>query len=778
VRRISGGTTGGPFDTTEPPAGDASPLIRAVSRGRDLRPVQSDAFSRLRILGSRRNLVVCAPTNSGKSMVGYALLLAALQLGRRAVLLEPLRALAQEQAESLRELAESLPDSLFPVQPSIILSTGDYRLEDEVFSAPPPSTGEIIVATPERFDTILRNPENDAWVDSIGTVVVDEAHLLSDLRRGPTLETVVATMLSRPAPPRLALLSATMGAPERLQEWLAPCDLVQSSARTPLRKEVWALETEENADKVLVDEVIRILEEPAYAAIVFVYRRADAEAVAKRLAVKTSERVDFYHSAQSVADRARVRAAFQSGECRCIVSTTALALGVNLPASHVILRDSTFHGEGRLSVSQLLQILGRAGRGDRSGLGAAIVRAKDAWQPDELADALRKETLPSLTSSFERALGRRGKAKDEGTHVREASALGGVIASALSRAGGDGLAEEQVSSFLRHTLSGATLAIRTGEGLRWLIEPSRSLAYRGDDQKYRLTALGTVGVRASLPLDYVAGLGQLVRDLLSLGASGSLLKQWCRLDHLLVMALLSDRAPSFRRFSEDLADRIDGFVESCPSDEKSLLFRNWILGSAAASKADELFGSLGLGIAGSVHSDRSAVRKSGYVAMLAAVVLNERSLGTSRDDLERRWSVTLQEGAEESWRDTSLWLLSGHSQIFDVRCFYHHLKVADATHEQVLAVKSAFRRMRHQSYELMERIKYCSPLGPLLRGVRSIRGTARRPRVGVRTIATLEAAGVRTMKEVGKLDIQQLVALGVQERFAAQIQSYVRRRQK
>ena len=776
MKRLPGGTTGGAFDTSPLGGVAANPLVHAISRGQTLRPVQSDALSRLKILESRRNLVVCAPTNSGKRMVGYALLMSAVQLGRRAVLLEPLRALAQEQAESLRELMGALPESLFPVRPSVILSTGDYRLEDEVFSSPPPSTGEIIVATPERFDTILRNPDNEAWVDSVGTVVVDEAHLLSDLRRGPTLENVVATMLSRPAPSRLGLLSATMGSPERLQEWLAPCDLVQSSARTALRKEVWALEAGEKADEILAAEVDKILDEPSHAAIVFVYRRADAEAAAARLSTRTSQRVEFYHSAQSVAERARVRKAFRCGECRCLVSTTALALGVNLPATHVILRDSTFHGEGRLSVSQLLQILGRAGRGDRPGLGAVIVRAKDAWQPDELAEALRKETLPSLTSSFERALGRTAKARDDGNQAREASALATVIATALSRAGEAGLEEAQVSSFLTHTLCGQTLAARTGEGLRWLTDPSRSLAYRSDDRKYRLTVLGNVGVRTSLPLDYVAGLGQLVRDLLSLAPSGNLLKQCSRLDQLLVLALMSNRTPSFRRFSEDLAARIDGFVESCPADEKSMLFRNWIFGSAAVSKTDELFGSLGLSVPGAGRSDKAAARKSAYVAMLAAVVLNERSLGTSRDDLERRWSVSIQEGAEESWRDTALWLLSGHSQIFELRCFYHHLKDGDATHEQILAVKSVFRRMRHQSYELMERIKHCSPLGPLLRGVRATKGTARRPRVGPRTIATLEAAGLRTMEEVGKLDLKQLVALGVQERFATQIQAYVRRR--
>ena len=83
----------------------------------------------------------------------------------------------------------------------------------------------------------MRNPAHGAWISSIGALVVDEAHLLGDPRRGPTLELLVASMLSRVAPPRIALLSATIGQPELLREWLRPCQFITSKARTPLAKE-------------------------------------------------------------------------------------------------------------------------------------------------------------------------------------------------------------------------------------------------------------------------------------------------------------------------------------------------------------------------------------------------------------------------------------------------------------------------------------------------------------------------------------------------------------
>jgi replicative superfamily II helicase len=178
-----------------------------------------------------------------------------------------------------------------------------------------------------------------------------------------------------------------------------------------------------------VGEVGSLLYDPSSAVIVFVYRRADTEVLAKLLTARTLQNALPYHSGQSSAERARVRAAFQNGVCRCLVSTTALALGVNLPASHVIVRDSTFYGEGRLPVDQLLQILGRAGRGDRAGLGAVIVRSTDAWRPEELAESLKSETLPKLASSFERSLSRLHRGRNLVDVARVDCALAGVIAT-------------------------------------------------------------------------------------------------------------------------------------------------------------------------------------------------------------------------------------------------------------------------------------------------------------------------------------------------------------
>lgn len=778
MRRLEAGTSGAvvspaPWSDLREFGDQWERVLSALLRGRTLRPVQHAALFEARILESRQHLVVCAPTNSGKSLVGALVLVDAVLRHRRAILLEPLRALAQEQADGLQELLAALVPSVLMRAPRVRLSTGDYRLEHESPDALPPAEGEVIVATPERLDAILRNPANARWIETIGAVVIDEAHLLADPRRGPTLEMIGASMLSMPASPRLALLSATIGEPEGLREWLRPCQLVTSSARTALRKEVWQLEGAEDPDAILEAELADVLSDPGAAAIVFVYRREAADALARRLGASLPTGVHAYHSGLSASDRQRIRAQFVEGASRCLVATTALAMGVNLPATHVIVRDTTFFGSGILRTEELLQILGRAGRGDRSGLGVVVVRPSDAWKPDELAGALREEVLRPLQSSFEARL-TRPAGRDADTPKEPGAPL---VAAWLCRAGEDGLEASAIARLLGNTLGARALVGRTDAVLRWLADPSRALAYRNEEGQWHLTVLGYAGVRAMLPLGYTAGLGQLIRDLLSLDPSAVLLQRWSSLDHLYVVSLLSERTPGLRRFSEELAQQIDGWIEARPANETPILFTQWVVGGAETSRADELLGSLGLHDLRPQRSSKGAARRRAYVAMLSAIVLDERARGAALQDLESRWRVTGLSGIEEAWRDTALWHLAGHAAVLDVRTFYHHLRAnCEATAEQVGEAKRVLRRMRRQAHDLLDGLKYCSPLGPLLRGVRNMVRDETGHALGVGTIRKLENAGIRSIGEVARTDLDALVGSGVQRRFAKQIRRYIGRR--
>lgn len=776
MKRIDAGTSGqAEGDPTvlaelDLPA-DWQELIEAHIGLHPLRPVQAKALVEGRMLETRRHMVVCAPTNSGKSLIGTLALVEALKAGRRALLLEPLRSLAQEKADELAELLPLLGTTA-DTTPRLRLSTGDYRLENEVFQAPPPEAGELIVATPERVDAILRNPEHQSWIDSIACVVIDEAHLVGNPRRGPTLELLIATLLAAPQPPRLVLLSATAGEPERLRDWLGPCDLIEEESRTPpLSVEVLELDQEEVVEEVLCAEISDLLTLEDTSALVFVYRRAAAVSLAAAFAVSLEQPVLAYHSGMSAATRGDVRARFLGGSCRCVVTTTALAMGVNLPATHVFVRDTTFFGHGPLGIDEILQAAGRAGRGQRSGHAAILIRPGDSWAALELADALRTRALPPLRSAFE------ALAQHSGDQDRTALASAQVVATCLSRAGEVGATATELRSLLRNTLAGPALEAFVTPALQLLEDPCRLLAYQDDNERHHLTTLGLRGTMAVLPIPYVAGLGQLMRDLLWLDSSDRFLGQWSPLDHLLVMSLLSDRLPRLRRFSEQLAEQVDGWHEGRAQSEKSVLFREWISGSAATSRAEELVGSVGIAETPRPGKPARNARKSAYVAMLGAIVLDERSRGVAIGDLERRWKLSNLDGIDESSRDTALWLLAGQARLCELRCYFHHLvEHCGAESERIRLVKKRLTRMRHQLFDLLEHLKYCSPLGPVMRGVRGMVKAKGTQTVGPGTIRRLEDGGITSLKDLAALDVDALVSLGVQKRFAKQIRAYVRRR--
>src|SRR5438445_12322730 len=86
---------------------------------RDLSPPQAEAIGPA-LLGE--NLVLAIPTASGKSLVAYLAILASVQRGGKALYIVPLRALAAEKYEDLKEF-ESLGVK-------VGISVGDYESAD------------------------------------------------------------------------------------------------------------------------------------------------------------------------------------------------------------------------------------------------------------------------------------------------------------------------------------------------------------------------------------------------------------------------------------------------------------------------------------------------------------------------------------------------------------------------------------------------------------------------------------------------------------------------
>lgn len=741
-------------------------IANIFTRGRSLNSLQVKTLEAGSLL-SRKNMIISAPTNSGKSLIGWLGLLQAINRKKRAILLEPLRALAREKADEIERIAPSLQEIL-GTDFSVRITTGDYRLDNETFLDSAPQ-GELIIATPERIEALLRNPGNLSWLESVGVVCVDEAHLISNRRRGPTLEYLITSLLCLPAPPRIFLLSATMGALDEVKEWLAPCEVVHVTKRYPaLHKGILEIGHQQDANHEVGRWLKQELQSPNSQALVFVYQTRAAEAFAQKLSEDLGTVAGecgtlAYHSQMLSSQRDAVRQSFLKGQSRVIVTTSALAMGINLPATHVVVRDLTYPGAESPSISDLLQMMGRAGRGDQEGHAVVVLRPTDSWGKAELQMALDEELLPEFKSAFVQG--------DFRLSLNDLPQATTIVASLLSKAGEEGYSREGLETFLQRSLGGQPLVNQVIASLRWL--ENHSLAYQNEG-RYFLTVLGEKAARSVLPLPLAASFAQFLSDLLSIDPEDKLLEQWQPTDHLLLLNLLHDRTPSLRRFSAKLADQVQAWCEK-PGKPTPILFREWIAGEKGHSKAIEILDSLGISPPKPGKQGDEWARQRGYQAIFQSLVLFERGMGRSIAELTRQYKVENLEGVEERWRDEMLWLLAGIAKILDIRSFFYHLREeCEASPERIRRVKKLLLRMRHQVYDLQEQLKYCSPLGPLLRQIRSVKG--RQAGVGIQSIRKLEEIGISSPKDILSLGFEGLVEKGIRRDIAKRILEYLRRR--
>ena len=724
--------------------------------------IQKVCLADLKMLQGRRNLIVSSPTNSGKSLIGYLFLINGIKQSKRALLLEPFRALAQEKHEELQEKKKVVSDFLGrPFAP--IITTGDHPLDEDAMTSPPPKDGELIIATPERFDVILRNKEYEDWVASFSVVCVDEAHLISDPRRGGTLDLVLASLLALKTPPRLLLLSATLGNTTSARQWLDPCDLAESLVRwPPLHKEIVSLEEGEDPDEICIKTAKDILKETGTALIAFTYQKSSAVKLATQLHKETGQLAMYYHSNMPLHRKREVHNAFLKGECRLLVSTTALGAGINLPATHLIIRDTTFYPEGKIQASQIVQMMGRAGRGDREGKATVILKPKDDWNPEMLKSALNEETRLSLRSGL---LSSKQFSEDGGRNF-EAGAR--VALSILCRSGKKGLTENEIQSFGSLMLAGKDVGPILFDAILWL---RKALLVHLNDKDGRIvaTSLGIAGAAGSIPPKITSSIGSLLRDLFSVDSDMKLLGQMSCLDVLFLAELVSDRSFIPNRFAEAFAKRLDEW--SLASRDKSILFQTWVRGSAMVSKAEELIGSLGLEEVSQKVRDRS--RSFCYTRFFSAIVLLSRGNGVRWEDIFRQWGLDYDKIAEDEWIRNRSWLLAGIAELFEIKCFYFHLRSeCHASDEQIRHAKRVLQRLRAQCYQILGRLKYCSPLGPLLARIKAA-GTKG---VGSATILKLENAGLTSPDAILGLSLERQKDLKLDPKRMTIIRNYLRRR--
>lgn len=739
------------------------PDLLSVLCPRGLRPIQSLALPA--ILCGQQHLVITAPTNSGKSLCAHTELLRPCLAGQRAVLIEPMRVIANEQAETIQNLIDKLAPVLSS-KPLVRLSTGEFRHTNEFLSDPPPADGEILVVTPERLELLLRNPDNDAFIASIGCVVVDEAHLLIDDRRGPVLESLITGLMllaesQKRFPPRFVLLSATLPDPSRIAHWLGGAEHIRTTERYPsLTTWVEGVTDREAADTVVLTECQRALSAPETSVLIFVYKTSDAEKLARSLSKDLGVSVRFAHSQMPSAAKSAAIEAFSRRENRVLVASSALAMGVNLPCTTVIVRDTHYPGIGPVPVHQLRQMSGRAGRGEIAGTALILVQGLDQRGADGLAKELSNHESPAFPE------------KPSWKQRADIPGLADRVGAILLRQYERGVDLDFLRNWCNRSLRGENFQDHLSSILDWLDwwKLAANSHTEFDDGRWRLTIGGRTAATHGLPFRLAGAVLQLWRDILQVDPTDELLSGWSAFDHLLTLELLSDRAPSLRRDSVELSNGIQDWMERNVARHHSMLWREWFyLGD---SKSEEILGSLGIVDAKQRPLHGDVAQRQIRQAILRTIVLSERMQGSSCEQLTRQWQLSNLVGVEEDWRDHRIWLSHGLAQLADWPALSWHCNhVLNVDEPRKQRIKSTLGHMRAQALACCGSLSTCSPLGALLPGLRMQAGKAN---VGIGTLRKLESAGISNLANLLRMNLDDLVSLGIRRDLAQQIVAFCR----
>lgn len=157
-------------------------------------------------LDQEQSVVVCAPTGSGKTLIGEYAIYRALAQGRRLFYTTPLKALSNQK---FRDFQEKFSTGLY--QGTVGLITGDIVINP---------SASIIVMTTEIFRNMLYETtigEVGTSVENVATVILDECHYISDGKRGTVWEEAI---IYCPPSIQLVALSATIGNAQEFTDWI------------------------------------------------------------------------------------------------------------------------------------------------------------------------------------------------------------------------------------------------------------------------------------------------------------------------------------------------------------------------------------------------------------------------------------------------------------------------------------------------------------------------------------------------------------------------------
>jgi len=186
-----------------------------------LDPFQQHAIA---AIAKDENVLVCAKTGSGKTLVGEYQIYHSLQKGKRVFYTTPIKSLSNQK---FYDLKHQFTDA------SVGIMTGDIKFCPDA---------QIVVMTTEILRNLLYKRGSTTEhlgltaslsMDNVDAIIFDECHYINDKDRGKVWE---ETMILLPSSINMVMLSATLDHPEYLANWLGelkqkPIHLIETHYR-------------------------------------------------------------------------------------------------------------------------------------------------------------------------------------------------------------------------------------------------------------------------------------------------------------------------------------------------------------------------------------------------------------------------------------------------------------------------------------------------------------------------------------------------------------------
>ena len=306
------------------------------------------------------NMLVVSATGSGKTLVGELAGVPKALNGKKFLFLTPLVALANQKYRDFKKRYEPLGLKVaIKVGMNRIKAKGELKLPNSNIQ-----DADIIVGTYEGIDFLIRSGESSALND-LGLVLIDEIHTISDEDRGLRLNGLIKRIEHIFPNTQIIGLSATIKNPQDLANDFN-MKLVQYKERpVPLERHI-VFARGDVQRRILIRKLVQ---REFYSTsskgfkgqtLIFTNSRRKTHKIANFLSGKGIN-ASAYHAGLSYFKKEKIEKDFSKGKIAAVVTTAALAAGVDFPASQVIF-ESLLMGNKWISPNEFSQMLGRAGR--------------------------------------------------------------------------------------------------------------------------------------------------------------------------------------------------------------------------------------------------------------------------------------------------------------------------------------------------------------------------------------------------------------------------------